>query len=213
MRSRLCLVGLALGISLVTPERAAAQVGALGEIIKEKLDKSAETVAAAGQSGESGKPPATQVRTQSRAGGAASETINPVVLPISIDILDRLAAGLAAEAAERDKPAKRERCIARASQIHSIASLPPAEGAHALIQRCGPLIIVTDPAHYAEVGALGGGFSPEQYASLKQRVAPWCESSGSGSEPAAGSLFAETERMALKARCRILLPSFHKIAQ
>lgn len=207
MTSRFLFVsGLALSVSLIGPGNADAQVGALGEIVKEKLDKSAEAVAAAGQTGDSGKAPAKVIRGQPEAGGAATATVIVTVLPISVDILDRLAAGLAAEATERDKPAKRERCIARASQIHSIASLPPSEGAHALIQRCGPVIIAADSAYYSGVGSLGGGFTREQYASLKYRVGRHCEASSSGAE------FSEAERLALKARCRVLLPYFQKIS-
>ena len=213
MTSRFFFVSaLALSAGLFGPRPAAAQVGALGEIVKEKLDKSAEAVAAAGQKGDSGKAVAKVIRGQSES-GAATSTIIVTVLPVSVDVLDRLSAGLAAEATERDKPAKRERCIARASQIHSIASLPPAEGAHELIQRCGPVIIARDSTYYSGVGALGGGFTPEQYASLKQRVAPYCLAISSGAEPPGGSSFSEAERLALKARCRLLVPSFQRVSQ
>ncbi len=206
-------VALGLGLGLAAPERSSAQVGALGEIVKEKLDKGAEAVAAAGQQSENGKAASKVVGGQPATGSGAATTIIVTVLPISVDILDRLAAALAAEATERDKPAKRARCIARAAQIPSIASLPPAEGAHELIERCGPVIVVADSAYYSGVGSLGGGFTPEQYASLKQRVAPYCEASDSAGEQAGASNFSDTERIALKARCRLLLPSFQRISQ
>src|SRR5688500_2536927 len=240
-------IAVAVIVSSLAPGRAGAQlgVGALGEIVNKKLDKAGEAVAAAGakdgarRTTEDGKP----VASSGRGGEVLTKT--PAELEIGKDVLNSVSAGLAAEAAQKEIPAKRERCVAnlanssemmlligsakpelekiaasttlseeaKKAELERVAAVVAAQKGDMEVTRCGPAVTPLEPLEYLELGALGGGFTPEQYLVLKQRVTPFCEALEAGKDRPDDPklLYNDAEKLALRSRCRVLLPALRKV--
>lgn len=99
------------------------------------------------------------------------------------------------------------------AELARIASAVAAEKTEMEVTRCGASVLPLDAAQYLAIGALGGGFTPEQYLILKQRVVPFCEALEIGLDAPADPklVYTEVEKSALRSRCRVLLPTLRKV--
>lgn len=228
-------ISAAVLLGTLLPEPASAQLGTgpLAEIVKKKLDKSGEAVSAAG-AGEPGasareivpKPGSIQASASPRFEPVATTELN---VTIGNEVLASLSAGLATELSARDRPARRERCLANLENTSEMMlllapdprlpvfmknpSVVEAKKTEIELKRCGPAIASLTEAEYQRIGATGRGFTPEQYVALKLRVSTFCQALEGGLEsPAASSLvYRDDEKSALRSRCHILLPHLKKV--
>ena len=250
------IAAIVMVFAALAPIPAAAQLGeavsGMGDAVKKKMDDNNKAVVATGQGAS--KAPAKQNGTPGPAkvspgknktpGLPESLTKQEVVLEIGLDVLNSFSAALAAEAADRGAPAKRDRCVAnvaaghemttlmnsRAAELEKLAKSAAPEDQKVLaaiaselatrkadleVSRCGAVVEVRTTEEYAAIGALGGGFTPEQYASLKERVAPFCEANEAGAVVVDNPkiTYSESEKIAMKSRCRTLLPNLMKVIQ
>jgi len=99
------------------------------------------------------------------------------------------------------------------AELARIASAVAGQKTEMEVTRCGVSVLPLDAMQYLAIGALGGGFTPEQYLILKQRVAPFCEALETGADAPADPklVYAELEKSALRSRCRVLLPTLRKV--
>src|SRR5688572_21803601 len=108
-----------------------AAVGSLGEAVNKKLDQAGAAVDAAGKGGGkgAGKEATASVTAGGKDRGGVSINVvtkQDVVLEIGLDVLGSFSAGLAAEAEQRDLPAKRGRCVANLATGHQMTTLMSA---------------------------------------------------------------------------------------
>lgn len=246
-------IGMVMAFAALAPIPATAQLGAavagMGDAVKKKMDDNNKAVVATGQgaptaAGKQGAPAKANAGKSKTPGLAESLTKQEVVLEIGLDVLNSFSAALAAEAADREVPAKRSRCLSNLASGHemttlmnsravemdklaksalpedqtalaAIASALAARKADLEVSRCGPVVELRTAEEYAAIGALGGGLTPEQYASLKERVAPYCEAHDVGAVVVDNPkvVYSESEKIAMNSRCRTLLPNLMKVIQ
>ena len=241
-------IGMVMAFAALAPIPATAQLGAavagMGDAVKKKMEENNAAVAAVGQGSPTAAGTKANAGKPKSAGLAESLTKQEVVLEIGLDVLNSFSAALAAEAADREAPAKRGRCVSNLGAGNEMAALMNSRAAEldklskstdpedqklmtaiaselasrktALEEsRCGPVVEVRKPEEYFAIGALGGGFTPEQYMSLRERVTPYCEANAVGSEVVDNPklVYSDSEKIAMKARCRTLLPNLRKILQ
>ncbi len=223
MSSRLSRLALLAGlVCLALPAHADAQIGGF---LKKKI-KQAVKGDSTEQTAQKGGP------AKAAPGGPA---FDEYVLQLSSRNLDRLEQALAGEKAFRDSvlavraklmtPQQYGQCRYKAMgspEAQALTANPPKDAAgfqkynsdfEAFIQkRCGAnpnTFKEEDLSPGAEIGARASGLTRQQYAIMKERIAPFCKAGGAarvpGAMPGMDYVYAPEEIAALQPRCTKLM--------
>lgn len=225
MRKVFLRTGILAVLALSTPMPAHAQFGKLGDAIKKKAKEvGADAVA---KKDEPAKRPVTPPAAQ---------------LAITTTVLDRLTKSLNTENGNRSAYVKRQNCSESAIQSPDYMTfvMSPAGGMKKipdnltdaqkmaaltqmgevmqqkqlefLVRKCGPVVEELEGPELASAAATSGGFSVDEYALLKERVASYCEAVARGSDTPSDTrlIFAADEMATMKPRCTALLASLKR---
>ena len=96
------------------------------------------------------------------------------------------------------------------AEMQRIGAVLQKKEAAFLEQKCGVAVERLEQSEYEAIGAEAGGFTPAQYAVLKERIHPFCESAAKGGSGGANLVFTDAEIAVITPRCSALLPAIKK---
>lgn len=96
------------------------------------------------------------------------------------------------------------------AEMQRIGAVLEKKEAAFMEQKCGAEVERMNQSEYEAIGAEAGGFTAGQYAILKERIHPFCESAAKGGSGGVNLVFTEAEVAAITPRCSALLPAIKK---